>query len=341
MTANKQALGCAVWEFTLACNLRCSHCGSSAGVQRSNELSTRECMKLCEGLASVGASNVAIMGGEPFLRDDWYDVSLCAKQLGMNVNIVTNGTLMEKNIARLSKLGPQVVGVSIDGMRETHEKIRGPDTWSKTVRAVDLLREQGIQTTVITTVSKINFADLPKMRDLLVDKKVNWQVQTAMPFGNFKKDLTLSEEEFYATALFLAKERMRNKFEDFPVVGAHCFGYHSKLIPPSKWNGCTAGMSSVGITSEGGVVGCLSMGNDRYIEGNVRDRDFPDIWNDPQAFAYNRRFDVSHLGENCSGCRYGPKCRGGCSSVSLALTGRLHNNPYCFRSMERSGKVTV
>jgi len=291
-------------------------------------------MDLCEDMASVGARSVALMGGEPFMRDDWYEVGQCAKQLGMKVNLVTNGTMMDKQIDRLSQLEPQVVGVSIDGMKETHERIRGQNTWDKTIRAVDLLMEREIQTTVITTVSKINLADMPLMRNLLAEKKVNWQIQTAMPFGNFGRENTLSEEEYYATALFIAKEKINN-LEDFPVVGAHCYGYFSKIIPPSIWNGCTAGISSVGITSNGGVVGCLSMGNDRYIEANVRERSFADIWNDPNSFAYNRHFDESHLGENCRGCKYGSRCGGGCSSVSLALTGRLHNDPYCFRRIEK------
>ena len=325
-----------MWETTLACNLRCSHCGSSAGMRRSNELSTEECVHLCEDLASVGTGTVALMGGEPFMRDDWYDIAQCVKHLGMKVTIVTNGTMMEKHIDRLSLLQPQVVGVSLDGMKEVHDGIRGAGTWEKTVGAIEMLGESGIQTTVITTVSKLNFADLPKMRDLLIDKRVNWQVQIAMPFGNFRKELTLSEEEFYATALFVAKQRIENKFSEFPVVGAHCYGYFSKVVPSSRWTGCTAGISSAGITSDGGVVGCLSMGNDRYIEGNIRQRSFSEIWNDPGSFAYNRRFDESQLGENCTGCRHGQKCKGGCSSVSLSMTGKLHNDPYCLRSIERS-----
>lgn len=331
---------CAVWEFTLACNLRCSHCGSSAGIPRDNELSTMECMSLCEDLASVGTDSVALMGGEPFMRDDWFDVATCARQLGMKVNIVTNGTTMDKHIDKLSRLEPQVVGVSVDGMRQAHEAIRGSGTWDATIGAIDLMREHGIQTTVITTVSKANYRDLPKMHQLLLDKKVNWQIQTAMPFGNFRRELTLSEEEFYATALFIAKQRVVNKFDDFPVVGAHCYGYFSKAIPSSRWSGCTAGISTVGITSDGGIVGCLSMGNDRYIEGNVRQRKFSDIWTDPGSFAYNRKFEESQLGENCRKCKYGVKCRGGCSSVSLSLTGKLHNNPYCFRRIERERRVS-
>ncbi len=325
-----------MWEFTLGCNLRCSHCGSSAGTARPRELDTRECFRVVEQLAEVGCRDVALMGGEPLTRREFYEVGMAVKHLGMNLNVVSNGTLMEEHIDQVRRLEPKVVGISIDGMRDAHESIRGAGTYEPTLKAVDLLRGSGIQTTVITTVSKVNLRDLPMMRELLLPKGVNWQIQTAMPFGNFRRDQMLSREEFYATGLFIAKERLRTKYEGMPVTGAHCYGYHSRLIPGTRFTGCTAGIRTVGITSDGGIVGCLSMGNDRFIEGNVRERSIVDIWNDPAAFRYTRGFTEKDLGDNCAGCRERMKCKGGCNSVSLALTGRFHDNPYCFRAIEKA-----
>ncbi len=329
------SLECAVWEFTLACNLRCTHCGSAAGMQRDDELTTSEAFETCEMLASVGCREVCLMGGEPLLRGDFIQVANCIRQLGMQLSIVSNGMIMGEFVDRISSIGPEVVGISLDGMEGTHEHIRGQGTWKKALEAIDLLRAKGIQTTVITAVSKQNFRDLPKMRELLAPKGVNWQIQTAMPYGNFNRELTLSPEEFYATALFIAKEQLREGDGKVKVGGAHCYGYFSKVIPGSTWNGCTAGRSTIGITSDGGVVGCLSMGNDRFIEGNVRERHLKDIWYDENSFGYTRRFEEGELGENCAGCRHWKRCAGGCSSVSLALTGKFHNDPYCLRAIER------
>jgi len=333
--SDNRSLICAVWELTLACNLRCTHCGSSAGHARSNELDTKECYKLCEEFASLNCRDVSLMGGEPFLRPDCFAIARCVKQLGMNLSFVSNGTLLEQHLDEIERVEPKVVGISLDGMKDAHERIRGGGTWDKAVGAVEALRSRGIQTTVITAVSKINFKDLPKMRDLLLKKGVNWQIQTAMPFGNFQKEFVLSKEEYYATALFIAKERIRNKFEDLPVVGAHCYGYHSRVLPGCRWNGCQAGMSSIGVTSDGNIVGCLSMGNDRFIEGNVRERSLVDIWNDPSTFAYNRKTEMKKAGPNCATCKHEPECGGGCNSVSYSLTGAFHNNPYCFLAIEQ------
>lgn len=145
----------------------------------------------------------------------------------------------------------------------------------------------------------------------------------------------LSKEEHYATALFISKATVRNKFEDLPVVGAHCFGYFSKMLPGCKWDGCDAGISVIGITGDGGVTGCLSLGNDRFIEGNLRQRSLREIWDDPKSFPYNRLPEQLRPGENCRECAHVRSCGGGCSSVSYCLTGKFHNDHYCFYAIEQ------
>ena len=75
-----------VWELTLECNLKCLHCGSSAGVKRADELTTKEALKLCHDLSDIGFKGIALMGGEVFLRKDWPIISKEIKDLGM-INI--------------------------------------------------------------------------------------------------------------------------------------------------------------------------------------------------------------------------------------------------------------
>lgn len=328
-------LKCAVWEFTLECNLNCLHCGSAAGTPRPNELNTQECFELCEGLADLGCEEVSLMGGEPFMREDWLPVAQCIKDLGMNLTFVSNGILLPQVITDLVDLNPKVVGISLDGMKENHNYIRGDGTFQKAIEAIKLLRKHEIQTTVITTISKINFKDVLKLKDLLLKKGINWQIQVATPFGNFTKDRMLSKEDFYATALWIAKERIQRPFNDLPLIGAHDFGYYSNILPTSEWDGCPAGKTSIGITSNGGIVGCLAMGNERFIEGNVREQSITSIWADPENFSYNRNFTKADLGPNCKDCRYALKCKGGCNSMSYALTKQFHNDPYCFHRIEK------
>ena len=255
----------------------------------------------------------------------------------MELSIVSNGRELPQHIDELKSLTPKVVGLSLDGLRDTHDSIRSSGSFDDVIRSMDLLKDAKIQTTIITTVSKLNFKQLPKMKDIIHKTGANWQIQVAMPFGNFSADHLITPEEYYATGMFIAVQRIKNRFQDLPVVGAHCFGYFSDVLPGSKgWNGCTAGIKSLGITSNGGIVGCLSMGNDRYVEGNIRDRKLTDIWNDPTSFPYNRKVSAHDMGENCSDCSHARQCRGGCNSMSQNLSGVFHNDPYCFRFLEKT-----
>lgn len=320
----------------MKCNLKCSHCGSSAGKARLDELTTEECFDLCEQLAELNCDNVALMGGEIFLREDWYEIARCVKDLGMKLSLVSNGQTLNHYAEEISELAPTVVGISLDGLRQTHDSIRGvTGAFRNAIKAINLLRRRKIQITVITTVSKINYNELPKLKKILLNKGINWQIQLATPFGNFSKDWMLSYEEFYAVGLFIAALRAKHHFQNMPVVGAHCMGYHSQHFSSFKWNGCTAGRTSLGITSNGDIVGCLAMGNNRFIEGNIRNRPLSKIWNKKTSFKYNRQFSKENLGNFCRNCQYSSTCKGGCNSTSYSVTSQFKNDPFCFYRIEK------
>jgi sulfatase maturation enzyme AslB (radical SAM superfamily) len=70
------------------------------------------------------------------------------------------------------------------------------------------------------------------------------------------------------------------------------------------------------------------------VEGNIKERNLKEIWNNPGSFSYNRNFKMEDAGENCAGCGYLSSCRGGCSEMSWMKTGKLHNDLYCFYRIE-------
>ena len=337
--------GCAVWEVTLACNLNCLHCGSSAGKARPNELSTKEALKLCNDLAEIGTHEVCLMGGEPLIRKDWYGIAKEIKDLGMKLSIISNGfNINDEIISKFKKLDPHAISTSLDGANaETHDKIRGrKGSFDQVINYLKMSRDADLPTSAITTVSKLNFQELPEIKDLLFDRLIAWQIQTASPIGRFPKKLVLTEDDFYSLGLFIANLKQKYSSRQMPVIGAHCFGYFSKNIPSiaiyPEWRGCQAGISIIGIQSDGCIKGCLST-PDEYIEGNIRETSIIDFWNDPNSFSYNRNFKKEDLGPLCKDCKYGDKCMGGCMSTSTAFTGKAHNSPYCFYRYEKKKKL--
>ena len=335
------SLECVVWEFTLACNLNCLHCGSSAGRRRGDELTTAEAVALCHDLKRTGCLGVALMGGEPSLRADFWQIAKLIRELGMELSIITNGTLYDREtFGRLRELAPRAVAVSLDAaMPAIHDRIRGragafADTWKFICAALDA----ELPVSVITTVHKLNLTELPGMREQLLGKNIAWQIQVAGAEGQrFPRELLLDEEEFYSVGLFIAATRKAYPARTMPVIGAHDLGYHSLMLDnlglAREWTGCQAGATVIGIQSNGNIKGCLSM-DDSTVAGNVREISVHDLWHDAGSFPYSRQFTTANAGANCRDCPHLTTCKGGCNEMSLMKTGTFHNDPYCFRKIE-------
>lgn len=329
-----------VWEITLKCNLKCLHCGSSAGEKRLKELTTKESLKVCKELSEIGFKGIGLMGGELFLRKDWGIISKDIKDRGMALSTVTNGYFKpDKIISKLVKLETDCVTVGFDGTEKIHDKIRGVEgSFKKALEFMKATKKAGLLTNAITTVHKMNFKDIKNLPDLILEKEgLDWQIQEAIPIGRFPKKYVLSEEENYSLAIFIAS--LQRKYSKEKVVGSHTLGFFSQHIPNLSfypdWNGCYAGRAVLGIRSDGAVKGCEILPDD-YIEGFATERSIVDIWNDPNSFTYNRYFKKDELGPLCIDCKFGEKCMGGCMGRSVAITDKAHNDPHCFYRTEKS-----
>lgn len=330
------------WELTLKCTLNCVHCGSRAGKARPNELCLDECYRVADQLVSLGCKNLTLIGGEVFLFKGWEKLAAYLTDNGLVVNIVTNGYILgELEIDKIRQAGLFNVGISMDGMETNHNQIRGRgDAFQRLKNSLDLLRQHGIATGVITTLMQSNFNDLEAMYTFLIKRGVQvWQLQLASPMGNLadQEDVTLSPLQVKQVIEFI---RGKSREREMIVLAADSIGYfddnetyiRGNSSPICYWGGCSAGISSVFIDSIGNVKGCGALYDDIFIEGNLRERSLGEIWNDPGGFAYNRKFSPDQLTGRCKGCGAGDLCRGGCRSSNYFTTGSLFSNAYCSRN---------
>ncbi len=98
------------------------------------------------------------------------------------------------------------------------------------------------------------------------------------------------------------------------------------------FRGCSAGLDAIGIDSVGNVRGCEAMYDSRFIEGNLRKKSLREIWESPDAFAYNRKFRAEMLTGACGSCPYGSRCAGGCRSYNYFTHGKLYESFNCARN---------
>jgi len=334
------------WELTLACNLRCHHCGSSAGLPREGELTTGEALAICDQFPALLVQEVDFTGGEPLLRPDWRQIANYLGKLGITTRILSNGlSLTSDMVSQIKDAGIAAVGVSLDGLQSTHDYIRGGEgIFYKVLSGIDSVLHVGLPVAVITTVNALNVRELPLMLDLLISKGINrWQLQpfACLGRGHDFPELQLTEAQYMQIGNFLQNARSKAEKAGLDMGPADSLGYFTELDKKSPpWRGCSAGLVACGITSNGKIKGCLSL-PDEMTEGDLRENDLWDIWFHRDSFAYTRQFTLEQLGPKCHSCEWAEQCRGGCSTISYANTGSFHNDPYCFYGITKRDENTI
>jgi radical SAM protein with 4Fe4S-binding SPASM domain len=328
-----------VWELTLKCNMRCSHCGSMAGKARENELTVDECLNVAEQLVKLGCKQVTFIGGEVFLYKGWEIIARKLTENGIYVNIITNGFLLgDEQIAQIKYARLVNIGISLDGMQDNHNNIRNVNTsFDKVMEAFDVLNRERIPVAVVTSLIDKNFEDLWPIYDLLVENHIQlWQIQIVNPMGNMvdKKSFLLDPSKVPLVTKFIREKRSEQKVMIYAGDNIGYFDENELYLRSQpgtvyEWFGCQAGLRVVGIDSIGNVKGCESLYSDEFIEGNLREESLSEIWNKEGNFAYNRAFDVSMLTGSCKGCDKGAICRGGCRGACYFTTDSKFENPYC------------
>jgi radical SAM protein with 4Fe4S-binding SPASM domain len=322
------------WELTLACNLRCNHCASSAGIPRPFELTTKEALKICDQFPDLLVQQVCFTGGEPLLRPDWVDIAMYLRDMGIVTGMVTNGLLLNSDIIHnIKESEMRSISLSIDGLEDTHDIIRGrKGAFIQTIKGIKMLQESNLSPAIITTVNNRNIHELPQIYDFLKDIGVHlWRIQPMIPEGRGMKSggLEMNACCFEQLIQFVKCRELESSENDVHLYYGDGLEIVNEGCREKPWGGCVAGFSACGIKSDGKVIGCLAMTDD-LVEGDLRKKDLWDIWFNPDSFAYNRHFSPNDLGQGCKSCDKAVECHGGCSVCSYSATGHFHDNPYCY-----------
>ncbi len=328
------------WLITNQCNLRCSHCGNTSRAKLKNELTTEECFNLIDQCIDMNVFILNVSGGEPFLREKWFEILSYAKKRGLEIGITTNGTLItEETVKKIKQIEPFNVHISLDGIGEVHDNFRNQrGVFNSVLKTIKLFKEYKIPFGITTSITKRNFADLDNVKDFIKENKINsWNLYYALPIGCLKKIESVSTEEFYEFAKKIMKYKEELKDITHISVGDSLGYYGTSCIRDWFWNGCGAGISGCSVDAEGNVKGCPILPS-VFHEGNIRDRPLKDIWLDKNSFSYNRK--PKKLTKHCNSCKYSKYCRGGCKSSMYAQETDFKYNNYCLYQIEQSRKCS-
>lgn len=331
-----------VWEITLACDLKCQHCGSRAGRARTDELSTAECIEVIDALARLGTREITLIGGEVYLRRDWTELVREIRARDIRCTAQTGArNLSPARLDAAVAAGLQGVGVSLDGLAPLHDELRGvPGAHARALDALRRIKAAGIGASVNTQIGARTLPDLPALMDQIVDAgATHWQTQLTVAMGNAvdHAELLLQPHALLELMPALADLYRRGLQRGLLLAVGNNIGYfgpHEHLWrglgdERTHWSGCGAGRLTMGIEADGTIKGCPSLATVGFAGGNVRDAGLAELWNTAPALHFGRLRDLDDLWGLCRGCYYADVCRGGCTWTAHSLLGRAGNNPYC------------
>ena len=304
-------------ELTLQCNERCFHCGSSCTPQKpEDQLSLAEYKAILDQVKEdfdISRLQLCITGGEPLLRPDFFDILGYAHELGYRWGMTSNATLITPQVARrLAETGMETISVSIDGLRETHDLLRGtPGGYDAAMRGIQNLIDLGafhaIQVT--TVINHENIGELDALFTVMDGLDIDsWRVINLEPIGRALQwaDRMLTDEDYKRLFSFIREKRL----EGYPVEYgcSHYLGpAWERELRPWYWL-CNAGIYTASIMANGDIGACLDIERrPETIQGNIRRSRFKDVWDN--RFELFRR-DLCEGSEFCRGCDHAGHCRG-------------------------------
>lgn len=331
-----------VWEVTLRCDQACRFCGTRAGRPREDELSTVEALDLVRQVAAMGTKEVALHGGETYLREDWLEIVRAVRDHGMDCTMVTGGRGMTPERARAARdAGIHAVSVSIDGLEATHDALRGlRGSRASALRAVAALQDAGVRVGCNTQLNQRNYRELQPLAEELGRLGLyGWQVQLMIPMGRAAdaSELWLQPYDLLHVIPEVAAARARCDalgLRLWPGDNVGYFGPYEHLLRRERARGahsggCGGGIVTLGIEANGDVKGCSAMATEGFVAGNVRERSIASMWEHAAELRFTRDFVVDDLWGACRTCYYADVCKGGCVWTASALLGKRGNNPYC------------
>lgn len=341
------------WHLTARCDQDCMHCYlyDSPTYERelTNELSYEDCCKIIDDFQATFdnwgmPTRISFTGGDPLLREDIYDLIAYAQKKGIGIGILGNPNHLDYETAkRLKDLGVSRYQVSIDGLEETHDRLRRrKGLFKDTIRAIHVLEDAGIPSVVMFTLSRENANELIEVIHRVVKEGVSiFDFARVVPIGAGEqlRGQMLTPQEYRKLLLEVLEE-----YKCLQENGYHTyFGRKDHLwrllyqelgllkpLPKDKetiYNGCGIGSSILTVLADGTVYACRRL----PVEiGKVPEQSIKDIF--ITSLEHNKMRQVERM-QKCSKCELLQFCRG-CPAVSYATYGDyMSPDPQCWKEV--------
>ena len=329
--------------ITNQCNLNCKHC-LAADSRNSQDLSKNELLNIIGQIKELRIFNVAIFGGEPLMRKDFFTIIDALSKLKLNLSLNTNGTLISKDMAkRLAQYPIKTYTVSLDGScKKVQDPFRGKGSFAKTIKGIQNLITQGQNVLISTIVTRFNYRDIEKI--ILLGKKLGARqvrFNEVMYIGNaacYHKSLIMTARE--KLRLLDNLRALKNSFDGFvtgSILQVIDIMEEIKRKPkerfPLQISPCGAATQKCAIRPDGWVVPCEILWE--LKAGNLKKESLYDIWHNSSIMkAFRETIEIKEEEiPGCKGCGYLRLCYKGhrCQPYYYPGAKFEHKEFYCWR----------
>ncbi len=310
-------------SITNKCNQSCPFCYVR---QTGDDMNTGEIMRLIDTLSEMKVFQVAIGGGEPFLRDDLFQIAAYCRKKGIVPNITTNGSMLDNSI--IEKLTGIVGQINLS----VNECIGSTDC----TKAISMLKHAGIRVGVNLMVSHKNISLIENtISDLSALNVENIILLRPKPAKNrawyLENKLNSSDIKMLKAALSPYTDIIRVDcslvclMQDIP----------SAVLEYRSVFGCVGGIRFCTIRNNGDVYPCSFFNETdgdckEYLAGNVLSSDFRNIWRSAEIFKKFRTMN-NKISGRCKECRIRDNCKG-CRRIALEENHDFYSEGICISS---------
>jgi selenobiotic family peptide radical SAM maturase len=314
------------WHITQACDLHCRHCYDRS---HTHPLELGQSIKVLDGLHEFCRSRkvkgqVSFTGGNPLLYPDFLEVYRAASGRGFSLAILGNPAPREVIEELIAIEPPLFYQVSLEGLREHNDHIRGPGHFDRVLEFLRVLRHLDIYSMVMLTLTRNNLSQVLPLAEMLrrhtdlfsfsrlslVGEGAALRLPTKDDYRGFLEAYSEAAERNPVCAL---KDNLLNIIryqKGLPAFGG-CAGY-----------GCGAAFNFVSLLADGSVHACRKFPS---LIGNILHASLDELYDSEPA----RRYRTGSRA--CRSCAIRPVC-GGCLAIShsFGLDLFVDRDPYCF-----------
>jgi len=317
-----------IWIFTAKCNLRCPHCYASI-FEGEEELGLEEKLLLIREAGESGVEHIGLSGGEPLIHPDLPIMLREISDYGMTVSLVTNATVLGRDVLDALARYDVYVYVSLDGPRHVHEWIRGRGTYDRVLETIYLLRRYGVDYGFVMAVGRHNYMHARDYVGLAEDLGADHAALIpVMPVGRaLINHLWVRAREY----LFAVRNALDRAMETGYQLSFWCTPFLDLITSyGGAWTYYCRIANVVDISPSGDLLLCDVLSyRVASVRGNGLRRALEKYYVDPVVKEIVR---PSRLPSQCMKCRLRDLCRGGCYARSYVLRGDYNmGDPLCPR----------